>query len=263
MNTTATAPAAAPKTVGVQARSNLREYGLMIALVVIMVLFQVLTARHFVQTAEPYESGSPKQLHRHHGAGYAAGDCCGPHRPFGGFGGRLYWSACRSFDGATWACISCQRRFVCLIAGGAIGAAQGYWIAYLKIPSFIVTLAGMLVFRGLTLALLAGESIGPFPKQFQLLSSGFIPDFLALGRLSPYLAGDRRAGRCGNVLHKSANPAQSSEAWLSGRSLMDLYSGTRAYFRPVSLSDLSACLLQRDTQRPGRHGYFDRFVSLS
>jgi putative multiple sugar transport system permease protein len=36
----------------------------------------------------------------------------------------------------------------------------------------------MLVFRGLTLALLAGESIGPFPTQFQLLSSGFIPDFL-------------------------------------------------------------------------------------
>ncbi|HEY5811866.1 MAG TPA: hypothetical protein VIT23_04345, partial [Terrimicrobiaceae bacterium] len=67
---------------------------------------------------------------------------------------------------------------LCLIAGGMIGAAQGYWIAYLKIPSFIVTLAGMLVFRGLTLALLAGESIGPFPTQFQLLSSGFIPDFL-------------------------------------------------------------------------------------
>ena len=66
----------------------------------------------------------------------------------------------------------------CLIAGAVIGASQGYWIAYLKIPSFIVTLAGMLVFRGLTLALLAGESIGPFPTQFQLLSSGFIPNFL-------------------------------------------------------------------------------------
>lgn len=66
---------------------------------------------------------------------------------------------------------------LCLIAGGVIGAAQGYWVAYHKIPSFIVTLAGMLVFRGLTLALLGGRSIGPFPPQFQLLSSGFIPDF--------------------------------------------------------------------------------------
>ena len=64
----------------------------------------------------------------------------------------------------------------CLAVGALIGAAQGYWIAYWKIPSFVVTLAGMLVFRGLTLALLAGQSIGPFPKTFQALSSGFIPD---------------------------------------------------------------------------------------
>ena len=65
---------------------------------------------------------------------------------------------------------------LCLIAGGIIGMAQGFWIAYLRIPSFIVTLAGMLVFKGLTLWLLAGQSVGPFPKQFQLISSGFIPD---------------------------------------------------------------------------------------
>lgn len=64
-----------------------------------------------------------------------------------------------------------------LITGGLIGAAQGYWVAYWRIPSFIVTLAGMLVFRGLTLWLLGGQNIGPFPKSFQSLSTGFIPDF--------------------------------------------------------------------------------------
>src|SRR6516165_9868744 len=37
---------------------------------------------------------------------------------------------------------------ICLALGAAIGAAQGYWVAYFKIPSFIVTLAGMLVFKG-------------------------------------------------------------------------------------------------------------------
>ncbi|WP_018605603.1 multiple monosaccharide ABC transporter permease [Uliginosibacterium gangwonense] len=68
---------------------------------------------------------------------------------------------------------------VCLLAGAAIGALQGYFVAFHRIPSFIVTLGGMLVFRGLALALLAGQSIGPFPPQFQLLSSGFIPDPLA------------------------------------------------------------------------------------
>ncbi|MCW2241969.1 multiple monosaccharide ABC transporter permease [Azospirillum canadense] len=69
---------------------------------------------------------------------------------------------------------------LCLLAGAAIGAVQGFWVAYLRIPSFIVTLAGMLVFRGLCLILLAGQSVGPFPVEFQRLSSGFIPDFLAL-----------------------------------------------------------------------------------
>jgi len=69
---------------------------------------------------------------------------------------------------------------ICLVVGAGMGAAQGYWVAYHKIPSFIVTLAGMLVFRGLCLALLAGQSIGPFPVEFQRLSSGFIPDVLPL-----------------------------------------------------------------------------------
>jgi putative multiple sugar transport system permease protein len=63
-----------------------------------------------------------------------------------------------------------------LFVGLVIGAAQGYWVAFWRIPSFIVTLAGMLVFRGLTLWLLGGQNIGPFPKSFQSLSTGFLPD---------------------------------------------------------------------------------------
>ncbi len=70
----------------------------------------------------------------------------------------------------------------CLLIGAAIGAAQGYWIAYWRIPSFIVTLAGMLVFRGLTLWLLNGQNVGPFPKTFQSLSTGFIPDLFAVDK---------------------------------------------------------------------------------
>ena len=65
---------------------------------------------------------------------------------------------------------------ICLGLGALIGAWQGYWVAYVKIPAFIVTLAGMLIFRGLTLVIVRGESIGPFPPEFQKLSSGFIPD---------------------------------------------------------------------------------------
>ncbi|MFT6425662.1 MAG: putative multiple sugar transport system permease protein [Celeribacter sp.] len=65
---------------------------------------------------------------------------------------------------------------ICLIAGGIIGGAQGYFVAFWRIPPFIVTLAGMLVFRGLSLWLLEGQSIGPFPKEFQVLSTGFVSD---------------------------------------------------------------------------------------
>ncbi|WP_370638405.1 multiple monosaccharide ABC transporter permease [Aurantimonas sp. VKM B-3413] len=69
---------------------------------------------------------------------------------------------------------------ICLAVGAVIGAMQGYWIAYWKIPSFIVTLAGMLVFKGLTLWVLEGQSVGPFPRGFQLISSGFLPDVFAI-----------------------------------------------------------------------------------
>src|SRR6195952_603219 len=74
----------------------------------------------------------------------------------------------------------------CLALGALIGAAQGYWVAYFEIPSFIVTLAGMLVFKGLALAVLQGQSVGPFSPAFQKLSSGFIPElFPDAGTLYP------------------------------------------------------------------------------
>jgi putative multiple sugar transport system permease protein len=64
-----------------------------------------------------------------------------------------------------------------LIIGLLVGVWQGYWIAYVRIPAFIVTLAGMLIFRGLTLTMLQGLTIAPFPNSFQEISSGFVKDF--------------------------------------------------------------------------------------
>ncbi|MGW8375548.1 multiple monosaccharide ABC transporter permease [Streptomyces sp. ODS28] len=63
-----------------------------------------------------------------------------------------------------------------LLIGAVAGAWQGFWIAYVGIPSFIVTLAGMLLFRGGTQILLEGQSIAPFPKGFQDIAQGFIPE---------------------------------------------------------------------------------------
>ncbi|MEV6839870.1 multiple monosaccharide ABC transporter permease [Streptomyces sp. NPDC051133] len=65
---------------------------------------------------------------------------------------------------------------LCLLVGAAAGAAQGFFIAYLGIPSFIVTLAGMLIFRGFTEILLKGQTLGPFPDGLQKTFTGFLPE---------------------------------------------------------------------------------------
>ncbi|MCX4574790.1 MULTISPECIES: multiple monosaccharide ABC transporter permease [unclassified Streptomyces] len=65
---------------------------------------------------------------------------------------------------------------LCLAIGAAAGAAQGFLIAYLGIPSFIVTLAGMLTFRGLTEIFLKGQTIGPFPEGLQKVANSFLPE---------------------------------------------------------------------------------------
>jgi putative multiple sugar transport system permease protein len=72
-----------------------------------------------------------------------------------------------------------------LVAGAVIGAAQGYWIAFFGIPAFIVTLAGMLVFRALTLTVLGNQGIGPFPDQIRTLANGFTEGYLGNVGLGP------------------------------------------------------------------------------
>ncbi|MFE1878817.1 multiple monosaccharide ABC transporter permease [Streptomyces diastatochromogenes] len=65
---------------------------------------------------------------------------------------------------------------LCLVIGAVAGSVQGFLIAYLGIPSFIVTLAGMLLFRGLTEILLKGQTLGPFPDGLQKMGNGFLPE---------------------------------------------------------------------------------------
>ena len=67
---------------------------------------------------------------------------------------------------------------VCLAIGALIGAWQGFWVAYVGIPAFIVTLAGLLMFRGLTQVVLGGQSLAPFPTSFQKISTGYLPEIM-------------------------------------------------------------------------------------
>lgn len=61
-----------------------------------------------------------------------------------------------------------------LAAGLLVGMWQGFWVAYVGIPAFIVTLAGMLIFRGLTLQVLNNVSLSPFTREYQQIATGFL-----------------------------------------------------------------------------------------
>ena len=65
--------------------------------------------------------------------------------------------------------------------GAVVGMWQGFWVAYVGIPAFIVTLAGMLLFRGMALMTLQNSNIGPFPDEFRAIGNGFLDKENAVG----------------------------------------------------------------------------------
>jgi len=80
--------------------------------------------------------------------------------------------------------------FVTLIAallmGAAVGAYQGAWVAYGKMPSFIVTLSGMQLFRGLTYLVTKVTPIGFHDDGYSLLATGTLDEILGLQKIGPY-----------------------------------------------------------------------------
>ncbi|MFT2212153.1 multiple monosaccharide ABC transporter permease [Rhizobium giardinii] len=174
------AETSAPKTtpsIGDYLRNNIREYGLLVALVVIMLFFQFLTAGVLFRPVNLTNLVLQNSFIVIMALGMLLIIVAG-HID-------LSVGSIVAFTGGLSAIMLVKWGLhfsivvpLCLILGGLVGAAQGYWVAYRKIPAFIVTLAGMLVFRGLTYLVLQNRPIGPFPKDFQLLSTGFIPDFL-------------------------------------------------------------------------------------
>lgn len=181
--TLASAPAEAPahhdKPLLEHLKHNFREYGMLITLVAIMGFFQYMTDGTLMQPLNltnlllqnSYIVIMALGMLLVIVAGHidlSVGSVCG-------------------FIGALAAVLMVEYHWhflpaslVCLLCGGIIGGLQGWFVAFSRIPSFIVTLAGMLVFKGLALALLAGQSVGPFPAEFQMLSSGFIPDLFSV-----------------------------------------------------------------------------------
>ncbi|MDP9835467.1 putative multiple sugar transport system permease protein [Neorhizobium huautlense] len=159
-------------------KENLRDYGMLISLVVIVIFFQIATDGILLRPLNVTNIVLQNSYivimalgmlmvivtgHIDLSVGSVAGF-------IGGLAGLLMvrWGV------DIWLAI-----IACLVVGGMIGGVQGYFVAYFKIPSFIVTLAGMLVFRGFMIAILGSQAIGPFPPIFQKLSSGYVAELIS------------------------------------------------------------------------------------
>lgn len=174
--------------VGAYLKNNMRQYGMLLALLAIMIFFQIMTDGTLMKPVNLTNLFLQNSYIIIMALGMLLVIVCG-HID-------LSVGSVAGFIGALAAVMMVDYHIhplltiiLTLATGALIGAAQGYWIAYWRIPSFIVTLAGMLVFRGATLWLLNGKSVGPFSKGFQSLSTGFVPD--ALPFVAPALGLER------------------------------------------------------------------------
>jgi putative multiple sugar transport system permease protein len=175
VTTNTTSDGSAIKTLTTLFKNNIREYGMLIALIAVMIFFQVLTGGILFKPVNitnlvlqnSYIITMALGMLLIIVSGWIDLSVGSVVAVIGALAGVLIVRY-----NINWVLTI----VICLALGAAIGAFQGYWVAYLKIPAFIVTLAGMLIFRGLTFVLLQGESVGPFPTGFQKISSGFIPD---------------------------------------------------------------------------------------
>lgn len=159
-------------------KQNMRQYGMIIALIVITIFFQILTEGILLKPLNVTNIILQNSYILVLAIGMLLVIITG-HID-------LSVGSVAAFVGAIAGVMMVQWGFpvyitviMALFIGALVGAWNGFWIAYMKIPSFIVTLAGMLLFRGLTMIILDGKSIAPFPNAFQKMSSGFLPDFMS------------------------------------------------------------------------------------
>lgn len=90
---------------------------------------------------------------------------------------------------------------VCLLVGVLMGAWQGWWVTRVKVSSFIVTLAGMLYFRGISMIVTNGATVAPLPAGLKQIATGFLPPawsilliLAALGVFAAFRAFELRRG---------------------------------------------------------------------
>jgi putative multiple sugar transport system permease protein len=156
-------------------RGNVRQYGMVIALVAIVVLFQITTDGILLRPLNLTNLFTQNAAILILAIGMVI-VIIARHID-------LSVGSVAAFTGAVAAILMTKHDvpwvlavILCLALGTAIGAWHGFWVAYVGIPAFIVTLASMLIFRGLTLTVLNGETVANLPPKFEAMGNGFLPE---------------------------------------------------------------------------------------
>jgi D-xylose transport system permease protein len=155
-------------------KNNMRKYTMIAALLIIWIIFSALTgglfmssrnlSNMFLQMVTIAILTNGMVLVMVAGAiDLAAGMVCGT------LGALAAWLM--SYQG--WNPIAAI--LVTLFCGFIVGCWHGYWIAFQGVPAFIVTLASQIAFKGLTLAITNGKTIGEFEQGFKEIGQGYIP----------------------------------------------------------------------------------------
>jgi putative multiple sugar transport system permease protein len=158
-------------------KHNMRQYAMLVALIIIMLLFQALTGGILLRPINVQRLIMQNSYIFVLSIGMILCILTGGNIDLSVGSVVAFVSATSALFSVTLGLPIGLAIVLSLICGLLAGMWQGFWIAYIKIPSFIVTLAGMLVFRGINNIILNGVTIG-LPDAYVRIASGTIPDVL-------------------------------------------------------------------------------------
>ncbi len=167
--------------VGTLLKGNIRQYVMVIALVIVIVLFQVTTNGVLLKPLNVSNLISQNAYILILAIGMLLCILTGGNVDLSVGSVAGFVGAISAIMMLKWNVPVLPTIIVSLLLGLLIGCWQGFWIAYVGVPAFIATLAGMLIFRGLTLVVLQGTSLAPLPAGYTFLASGFLPSMGIVG----------------------------------------------------------------------------------
>lgn len=158
-------------------RHNLRQYAILLALIVIVIIFQITTNGILLKPINVARLIAQNSYILILAIGMVLCILTGGNIDLSVGSVVAFVSASSALFSVTWGLPVVVSIILGLGMGLLAGMWQGFWIAYVKIPPFIVTLAGMLLFRGLNNLILDGMTI-PLPPLYVTIASDSIPDFI-------------------------------------------------------------------------------------